>query len=158
MHCRVVKAVRYRNTILTPGDLSDAVPGSPGVYSPVSIRGRKSAKNAGERALTTEIDTLAALAELQHDNIVLTYGIQYGAPPGTQRESFMLLLELCSYDLGVLVHDMKPKEEDRDGWMEQCLQISQQMCAGLTFIQVCVIICTSDALLVIARMSLTDCL
>jgi serine/threonine protein kinase len=91
-----------------------------------------------ELALRSEINTLAALAELQHENIVLTYGIQFGAPPDTAKQSFMLLLELCSYDLGNLVHDKKhPDEATAAGqsWTQVCLQISQQMCAGLAFIQ-----------------------
>lgn len=99
---------------------------------------RESPGSASELALRSEINTLAALAELQHENLVLTYGIEFGATPDTLgKESFMLLLELCSYDLGELIYGEKHTAGPMRGqsWTRVCLKISQQMAAGLKFIQ-----------------------
>ena len=99
----------------------------------------ESSGSASAIALRSEINTLAALAELQHENIVLTYGIELGATPDApDTESFMLLLELCTYDLGNLIYDKWHAAAETMGcqsWTEVCLTVSQQMAAGLTFIQ-----------------------
>ena len=52
---------------------------------------------------------------LGHDHIVLTYGILFGRPPGSERDSFMLLLEQCDFDLGVLVHSSDKLDWARTG-------------------------------------------
>ena len=78
------------------------------------------------------------MRRLGHDHIVLTYGILFGRPPGSERDSFMLLLEQCDFDLGVLVHSSDKLDWARTGPEEGprlYLQIAQQMSSGLAYIQ-----------------------